>query len=302
MRIQGSICALATPFDVEGQLDFDGFSKLIGCQLEQGTQALVVAGSTGEAHMLADEELAGLLQHAVKQVAGKVPVVAGCGAASTRSTVEACIKVADWGADAALVVTPYYVRPDQRGLEQHFCAVADDSPLPVILYNVPSRTACDMQPETVAVLRDHPRIIGIKDAVPDVERQQALAALAGDDFVYLSGDDATAMQAMLAGAQGTVSVVANAVPGLFRALCDAACAGDDERAMACMARIEPLLAALACGPNPVPVKAALAALGVCGDTVRLPLVKLTDNEALKVLNDCVRELASRSPEDWPAGN
>lgn len=298
MRIHGSICALVTPFDAAGELDLDAFTRLIEYQLDGGTQALVVAGSTGEAHMLTGEEFARALGHAIRVVRGRVPVVAGCGTAATASTIAACRRVAALGADAALVVTPYYVRPEQRGLVHHFRAVADHGRLPVIMYNVPGRTACDMQPETVAALRDHPRIIGIKDAVGTPQRQQALAALADADFIYLSGDDGSARAAMLAGAGGTVSVVANAAPGLFRELCDAACAGAATRSAAAAARLEPLLAALECAPNPVPIKAALAALEICREDVRAPLLPLDDGSARDHLRDCA--LRARSVADTPA--
>ena len=279
MHIHGSICALATPFDERGALELAAFGRLIEQQLAGGTQALVVAGSTGEAHMLDVDEYERLLGVAVRQVDGRVPVIAGCGSAATAATITGCKRAAAIGADAALVVTPYYVRPDQRCLEAHFRAVADAAELPIILYNVPSRTACDMPPATVAALCRHPRIIGIKEAVPDSQRIAALARLASDDFVFLSGDDGSAMEAMLAGAAGTVSVVANAVPRLFRTLCDAALAGDRARAGQVNDRLAPLLEALACAPNPIAVKAALAALEICPDQVRMPLLPLPDGEA-----------------------
>lgn len=290
MGIHGSICALATPFDSNGALDFAGFGRLIDYQLEHGTQALVVAGSTGEAHMLTEDEFGRLLEHAVKQAKHRVPVIAGCGTAATASTIAACQRAAKLGADAALVVTPYYVRPEQCGLEQHFRAVADEGDLPIILYNVPSRTACDMQPETVRALSTHPHIIGIKEAVSDVERVHALVRLVSDDFFYLSGDDGTAMDAMLAGATGTVSVVANAAPDLFRALCDAACDGNKAAATEAQTRLQPLLDALTCAPNPVPIKAALAAMDICGEQVRLPLLHLPECEARQRLYELAMSL------------
>lgn len=279
MDIHGSICALVTPFDGSGALDLAAFGRLIDHQLERGTQALVVAGSTGEAHMLTEDEFGRLLEYAVKQANHRVPVIAGCGTAATASTIAGCQHAAQLGADAALVVTPYYVRPEQRGLEQHFRAVADEGGLPIILYNVPARTACDMQPETVRALSKHRHIIGIKEAVSDAERIQALARLVSDDFFYLSGDDGSAMDAMLAGATGTVSVAVNAVPALFRVLCDAACDSNKAAAIETQRRLQPLLDALACAPNPVPIKAALAALDICGDQVRSPLLHLPDGEA-----------------------
>lgn len=292
--LKGSICALATPYDDSGVLDLAAFSRLIDYQLDNGTQGLVVAGSTGEAHMLTQTEFERLLAHAIEQVAGRVPVLAGCGTPATASTVAACRRVAELGADAALVVTPYYVRPDQRGLRRHFHAVADDGGLPILLYNVPTRTGCDIEPDTVEALCDHPRILGIKEAVGDLARVRALAAMASNDFVYLSGDDGSAVEAMLAGADGTVSVVANALPHLFRAACDAATAGDREQALECGGRLQPLMEALACAPNPVPIKAVLQALGICKAHVRLPLVTLDDGEALRTLIEAMPETSAAS--------
>lgn len=291
VHIHGSICALATPFDEQGDLDLEAFERLIEQQLAGGTQALVVAGSTGEAHLLRDHEYERLLQCAVARVDGRVPVIAGCGSASTEASLAGCRKAASLGADAALVVTPYYVRPDQRGLQRHFTALAHAVELPLILYNVPARTGCDLQPETVAALREHPRIIGIKEAVADRVRIEAMARLARGDFVYLSGDDGSAMEAMLAGAAGTVSVVANVVPRLFRELCDACRNGERGSAGEAFERLRPLLDALACAPNPVPIKAALAALQICREQVRLPLVPLPEGEGRVRLQRIVTDLA-----------
>lgn len=274
LTLSGSICALATPFDARGALDLDAFTRLIEYQLEGGTEALVVAGSTGEAHLLDDAELVQLLTHAVTQVRGRVPVLAGTGAASTRETIELTQRAQQLGIDAALVVTPYYVRPSQDGLRRHFLEVAEATAIPLILYNVPGRTACDMLPTTVAGLRDHPRIVGIKEAVPDHERITALVQLANESFVFLSGDDASAGAAMLAGASGAVSVVANVVPRMFRSLCDAARQGDTTKTASLDAKLAPLLAAMTCAPNPVPVKAGLAALEICTARVRAPLYEM----------------------------
>ena len=226
LSIRGSICALVTPFMADGALDLVAFGRLLDYQLAGGTQALVVAGSTGEAHMLEPGEFDRLLAFALEHVDGRVPVIAGTGEAATANTVAATRRAAALGADAALVVTPYYVRPTPEGLRRHFLEVAEHAGLPVIVYNVPGRTGCDLQPDIVAVLRDHPAIIGIKEARGDSERIHALTELVRDDFVYLSGDDGSAGTAMLAGAAGTISVVANLVPQAFRAWCDAATGGD----------------------------------------------------------------------------
>jgi 4-hydroxy-tetrahydrodipicolinate synthase len=283
---------LVTPFAADGGLDLPAFGRLLDYQLEGGTQGVVVAGSTGEAHMLEPEEFDRLLTFAVRHVNGRVPVIAGTGEAGTAKTVEATRRAQALGADAALVVVPYYVRPTQEGMRRHFLEVADHGGLPLLLYNVSIRTACDMLPETVALLRDHPAIIGIKEARGDAERIRALAELAGENFVYLSGDDATATDAMLAGANGTVSVVANLVPKAFRALCDAAVSGDREAAARCLAALEPLLKALNCAPNPIAVKAGLPELGLGLALPRLPLVELNEGPERVRLRQALSSLAS----------
>ena len=295
MNIRGSICALATPFRPDGALDLDAWDRLIDYQLAGGTQALVVAGSTGEAHFLEHEEYVELLEAAVRRVAGRVPVVAGTGEAGTAKTVRLTRLAADLGADAALVVVPYYVRPTQDGLRRHFIEVAEHGGLPLLLYNVPSRTACDMEPATVAALRGHPRIIGIKEARGDRERIAALAELARGDFVYLSGDDRSAPEAMLAGAAGTVSVVANLVPRAFRALCDSACGGDGDVARRHAEALAPLLDALDCAPNPIPVKAGLAELGMGDGSLRSPLEALPAGPEFMRLRKAMAALVPVSP-------
>ena len=292
MNIRGSICALATPFTAAGALDLDAFGRLIDHQLAAGTQALVVAGSTGEAHMLEAAEFDALVEFALKRAAGRVPVIAGSGEAGTAKTVAATRHVKALGADAALVVAPYYVRPTQEGLYRHFLTVAEQADLPVILYNVPSRTACDMLPATVERLRAHPRIVGIKEARGDAERIAALAELADENFVYLSGDDYSADQAMLAGAAGTVSVVANLAPKAFRALCDAACGGDAAATARHRAALDPLLDALACAPNPIAVKAGLPVLGLGLAAPRLPLVELAAGAERERIAATLKALAS----------
>lgn len=292
MNIGGSICALVTPFAADGALDLAAFGRLIDYQLAGGTQALVVAGSTGEAHMLEPAEFERLLTFAIERVAGRVPVIAGTGEAGTAKTVRATRRAQALGADAALVVVPYYVRPTQEGLRRHFLEVADHAGLPILLYNVPTRTGCDLLPATVAQLREHPAIIGIKEARNDHERMAALAELVRDDFVYLSGDDGSAGDAMLAGAAGTVSVVANLVPQAFRALCDAAIGGDQAATQRCGNALKPLLQALSCAPNPIPVKAGLPVLGLGLAALRLPLLELNDGPDRAKLHQALSSLAS----------
>lgn len=292
MNIRGSICALVTPFASDGALDLAAFGRLLDFQLAGGTQAVVVAGSTGEAHMLEPDEFDRLLAFAVKHVDGRIPVVAGTGEAGTAKTIATTRRAASLGADAALVVVPYYVRPTQQGLQRHFVEVADHGGLPVLLYNVPSRTGCDLLPATVATLREHPGIVGIKEACNEPARISALAELVRPDFVYLSGDDGTAGEAMLAGAAGTISVVANVVPQAFRALCDAATGGDAAATQRCRAALEPLLQALNCAPNPIAVKALMPSLGLGLAQPRLPLVELDDGPDRDQLHQALSTLAS----------
>lgn len=289
MRLTGSITALATPFTASGDLDRSAWQRLLGAQLEAGTEGIVVAGSTGEAAMLDDDEYAWLIASAVEQVGGRVPVLAGTGQSSTARTIAQTRQAAALGADVALVVVPPYVRPTQDGLVAHYRAVADDGAAPVMLYNVPGRTGTDMLPGTVAALAGHPRIIGIKEAHNGVERMQALLALQGEGFVILSGDDPTAARAMLAGADGTISVVSNIVPAAFRRLCDLARAGRAADAQAWDARLQPIHAFSGVESNPIPVKAVLARQGF-GHGLRLPLTTLADAHA--ALADDMARLAA----------
>jgi 4-hydroxy-tetrahydrodipicolinate synthase len=274
LRLSGSITALATPFDASGEIDLDAWRRLLALQLEGGTQGLVVAGSTGEAAALYDAEYDTLLRSAVEFVAGRVPVLAGTGQSNTAKTIEATRRARLLGADAALVVTPPYVRPTQAGLVAHYRAIADDGALPVVLYNVPGRTGGDLLPETVAELHTHERIVGIKEARSEPERMAALLAFKGSGFSVLSGDDPTACRAMLAGADGVISVASNVLPGAFRRLCDLARAGQGSEATAWDARMVGIYEFLGCEPNPIPVKALLARQGL-GHGLRLPLLPLS---------------------------
>jgi 4-hydroxy-tetrahydrodipicolinate synthase len=280
LRILGSITALATPFTADGALDLDGWRRLLQLQLEGGTQAVVVAGSTGEAAALADEEYDTLLRIAVELAGGRVPVLAGTGLSNTAKTIALNRRVAALGADAALVVTPPYVRPTQAGLLAHYRAVADDGALPVVLYNVPGRTGCDLLPETVQQLAPHPRIVGIKEARNEPERMAALLPLRNEGFAVLSGDDPTACRAMLAGADGLVSVAPNVLPAAFRQLCDFARGARVADAQALDAHLHDAVEFMGVEPNPIPVKAILARLGI-GAGLRLPLTPLSPEHAAR---------------------
>lgn len=274
MRLSGSITALATPFTASGELDLDAWRALLALQLQGGTQAVVVAGSTGEAAALYDAEYDTALRSAVEFIAGRIPVLAGTGLSNTAKTIELTRRVAALGADAALVVTPPYVRPTQAGLIAHYQAVADDGALPLVLYNVPGRTGGDLLPPTVAALAGHERIVAIKEAVADPQRMADLLALKGEGFAVLSGDDPTACRAMLAGADGIVSVGSNVLPAAFRRLADLARGGRRDQAQDWDARLRPAYDFLGLEPNPIPVKALLAAQGI-GHGLRLPLQALS---------------------------
>jgi 4-hydroxy-tetrahydrodipicolinate synthase len=278
LRLSGSITALATPFTASGEIDLDAWRRLLQMQLDGGSQAVVVAGSTGEAAALYDAEYDVLLRTAVEIVSGRIPVLAGTGHSSTARTIEQTRRAAASGADAALVVTPPYVRPTQAGLQAHYRAVADDGALPVVMYNVPGRTGCDLLPDTAARLVAHERVIGIKEARNEAERMTAWLALRGDGFAVLSGDDPTACRAMLAGADGVISVASNVLPRSFRRLCDLARAGNAAEARDWDGRMRAIYDFLGVEPNPIPLKALMQRLGL-GHGLRLPLQPLSPTHA-----------------------
>jgi 4-hydroxy-tetrahydrodipicolinate synthase len=278
VSLSGSITALATPFsasgDFDGKLDLPAWERLLESQINAGTQGVVVAGSTGEANALSDDEYETLLRRAVAVVAGRIPVLAGTGLSNTAKTIELTRRAAKWGADAALVVTPPYVRPTQAGLIAHYRALADDGALPVVLYNVPGRTGCDLLPETAAKLATHPRIVAIKEARAEPERMAALLALRSPSFAILSGDDPTAARAMLDGADGLISVASNAMPAAMRRLCNLARAGAHAQTEAFDAELQPIFDFMGIEPNPIPLKAILMRQGI-GHGLRLPLTALS---------------------------
>jgi 4-hydroxy-tetrahydrodipicolinate synthase len=274
LSLSGSITALATPFTASGELDLDAWRRLLRQQVDGGTQAVVVAGSTGEAAALQDAEFDTLVAIAGEVIADGIPILAGTGQMNTARTIAQTRRAAAAGAGFALVVTPPYVRPTQAGLIAHFRAVADQGGLPVVLYNVPGRTGCDLLPETVAELVSHPQIVGIKEARAEPERMAALLALRRDDFAVLSGDDATACRAMLAGADGLISVGSNALPRAFRRLCDLARGRQRAAAEAQDAALQAFYPFLGVESNPIPVKALLQRMGY-GAGLRLPLLPLS---------------------------
>ena len=275
LGFQGSICALITPFLADDEIDFAALARLIEYQIAGGTDALVIAGSTGESVALETEELEELWSASVKIAAKRIKIIAGTGTASTKRSIALTKIAARADCDGVLVVTPAYSRPTQEGLFQHFQAIADASPLPVLLYNVPSRTAVDLLPETVARLCGHTKICGIKEALPEMPRISALLKLQNAHFSVLSGDDASAADAIALGARGLISVAANALPALIKALIHSALIGDQQAAMAQSQALIPLFDALGSEPNPIPIKWAMAHLGLCGPHIRLPLTRLS---------------------------
>ena len=256
----GSIPALVTPFK-DGSVDEAAFRRLIDWQIEQGSSALVPCGTTGEAPTLSNDEQHRLFAITVEQSAGRVPVMAGCGSNDTQTALWHMQEAKAMGADAALMVAPYYNRPSQAGLLAHFSYLAEKVDLPIVLYNVPGRTGCDMQPDTVAVLRSHANIIGLKEAVGDENRWAALYPLAGPEFSLLSGDDPTFVRAMAGGARGVISVASNVVPAAFAAICRMLLDDNLAGAQVLDARLRGLYDFLGIEPNPVPVKALMRLLG-----------------------------------------
>ena len=284
----GSIVALVTPFDKAGGIDFPALQKLVDLHLGRGTSGLVIAGTTGESVSLAPDEFCDILDRVVEQVAGRIPVIAGTGSASTVRAIEQTRLAAVHRADAVLVVTPYYNRPVQRGLEAHYRAVADVSDVPVILYNVPGRTGVDLLPETVQKLAGHDQIAGIKEAVAGSQRIDELRDRCGEEFCILSGDDYSCLEAMKHGARGVVSVAANVIPAEMAALCTAAAEQRWADANALNEKLNALFDILMIESNPIPVKWALFEMNLLGPQIRLPMTML--GEAYREpLRQCLRK-------------
>jgi 4-hydroxy-tetrahydrodipicolinate synthase len=268
---RGSIVALVTPMKADGVLDFSALDRLLEFHIEAGTDAVVIAGTTGEAPVLDGGELEDLVGRAVVTCGDRIPVIGGSGSNCTRKAVELTRRVARAGARGALVVTPYYNKPPQRGLDAHYRKVAEEGGLPVIMYNVPGRTGCDLLPETAGALATHPGIVALKEAVPDPARLTRLRELCPAGFCLLSGDDASALEFMLGGGQGVISVTANVAPKLMAGMCRAALDGEERKARMLDDRLQELHAALFCEPNPIPVKWAVKRLGLIDQGIRLPL-------------------------------
>jgi 4-hydroxy-tetrahydrodipicolinate synthase len=272
----GSLVAIVTPMRADGALDLAAWERLIDLHLQGGTGGIVVGGTTGESATLSESELKQLTERACAQVARRIPVIAGGGTSSTATTVERIRWLSQLPLDAILVVTPAYNRPTQEGLYLHFAAAAEATRVPLIPYNVPSRTAVDLLPETVARLSQLRPIVAVKEAVARIERIRELRGVCGGDFQVLSGDDATAREAVLAGAAGVISVTANVVPRAMADLMAAAARGDREQAGRIDAPLGPLHHALFLETSPIPVKWALARMGLIERGIRLPLTELSE--------------------------
>ncbi|MGQ0711431.1 MAG: 4-hydroxy-tetrahydrodipicolinate synthase [Rhodoferax sp.] len=273
--IRGSIVALVTPMLEDGSVDYAALRRLIDWHIAEGTDCVGVVGTTGESPTVSVEEHCEIIRVAVEQAAGRVPIMAGCGANSTREAIELAHFAKKVGADCQLQVVPYYNKPTQEGQYQHFKAIAESVDLPVILYNVPGRSVADMAHDTVLRLAQVPGIVGIKEATGNIERAQWLIKQAPEGFSIYSGDDPTAVALMLCGGHGNVSVTANVAPRLMHELCMAAIAGDVRKAMEIQMRLLPVHKALFVESNPIPVKWAVARMGHCQDALRLPLTPLT---------------------------
>jgi len=274
--ITGSIVALVTPMHADGAIDWDVLDNLLDMHIAAGTAAIGAVGTTGESATLSVPEHCEVIRHCVEFSKGRIPVVAGTGANATWEAIELTMAAADAGADACLLVTPYYNRPSQRGLFEHFRAVAEAVAIRQILYNVPGRTAVDMHNDTVVRLAALDNIVGLKDATGDLARVPDILSRCPADFALYSGDDPTAMELMLAGGHGGISVTANVAPALNAELCALAMAGERDKAQAINARLEPLYTALFLEANPIPVKWALHHRGLIGTGIRLPLTELDE--------------------------
>jgi 4-hydroxy-tetrahydrodipicolinate synthase len=280
---KGSIPALVTPMRVDGAVDFPAWDRLLDFHVAEGTDGVVVGGTTGESPTLEAAEVIELVRRAKARLAGRMAVIAGSGTNSTAKSIELSRALAAAGADGLLTVVPYYNRPTQEGMVRHFSAIADAVQVPVILYNVPGRTACDLLPETVVRLSAHPRIAGIKEATGDLARAAVILQGVRPGFLLLSGDDPTAPELIRRGACGVISVTANVAPRAMHDLCAAGLAGRHDEAAAIQSKLMPLHNAMFVEPNPTPVKWAVARLGLIDRGIRLPLLPLSERLEDEVL-------------------
>lgn len=276
-NIQGSLVAIVTPMHADGSLDLTCLRKLIDWHIAEGTDGIVIVGTTGESPTVSVEEHCELIRVTVEHANKRIPIIAGSGGNSTVEAIELTKFAKQIGADASLQVVPYYNRPTQEGMYQHFKKIAESVDIPVILYNVPGRTVADMSNDTILRLAQVPGIIGVKDATGNIARGTDLIRLAPEDFAVYSGDDATAMSLMFCGGKGNISVTANVAPKAMSELCAAAMRGDIRQAVSINNRMLPLHNKLFIEPNPLPVKWAMTEMGLIPSGIRLPLVPLADS-------------------------
>ena len=286
--IQGSLVAIVTPMHADGSLDLPALRKLIDWHIAEGTDGIVIVGTSGESPTVSVEEHCELIRLTVEHTAGRIPIIAGSGGNSTAEAIKLTQFAKEVGADASLQVVPYYNRPTQEGMYQHFRKIAEAVDLPIILYNVPGRTVADMSNDTILRLSKIPNIVGIKDATGNIGRGTDLIRLADPSFAVYSGDDPTAMALMLCGGKGNISVTANVAPRAMHELCVAAMEGNLKAAIALNNRLLPLHNKLFCEPNPVPVKWAMTEMGLMGPGIRLPLVALGE-EFHATVREALRE-------------
>ena len=280
---RGAATAIITPMKQDGSVDFETFARLIEFQIEGGISAIVVCGTTGEAATLSTEEHISVIRYCVEKVAGRVPVIAGTGSNDTSYGLELNRLACEAGADALLMVTPYYNKATQNGLYEHFKRMADATTKPIILYNVPSRTGCNIQPQTVARLAEHPMIVGVKEASGDLSQVATIAALCGDKIDIYSGNDDQILPVLSLGGVGVISVLSNPLPAETEAICQKFFAGDLEGAKELQLRYLNLVHLLFSEVNPIPAKAAMAAMGFCEDYLRLPLTCMEDGHKAVLL-------------------
>ena len=275
--IQGSIVALVTPMNENGSVDQDSLRKLVHFHIEQGTDAIVAVGTTGESATLDEEEHCDVIRSVINYAQGRIPIIAGTGANSTREAIALTQRAKEAGADACLIVTPYYNKPTQEGLYQHHKAISEAVAIPQILYNVPGRTACDMLPETIGRLAQCANIVGVKEATGDLSRLRKIRRLTGPDFAIYSGDDATSCEFCLLGGNGTITVTGNVAPKLVHKMIMAAINAQRETALALDEKLTALHKNLFIQANPIPVKWAMAEMRLIGQGIRLPLTWLSED-------------------------
>ena len=286
--IKGSIVALITPFDEEGRVNYSRLRELIDFHIEKGTDGILVLGTTGETPALTEEEQEEIVRVSIEQSSGRVPIIANSGTNNTEKSLDRSLRFERLGADGLLVITPYYNKPNRAGMIEHFYRIADNVSVPVYIYNVPSRTGVNIEPETYARLAEHPMITGIKEANGNIAKIVETKALVGDKLDIWSGNDDQIVPILAAGGSGVISVLSNVLPKKTVELCNKFFAGDVKGSMDMQCEMFDLIKALFCEVNPIPAKAAVAALGYCENYVRLPLTPM-EKQHEEVLLECMRK-------------